>query len=383
MKDPVVGSAEDNSTKQINKFVYSFIAIFICMSTLVMTGEGILKNIGYIFLLLTLLSISSFLMLFIMQGEVKYNKVSIFFLLYLCVCIFGLESAEGIKFVFVIIFYIVLYQCGLSLNDRLLTRYIYKAIIIYLCFIMVFLFYSPVVHRFSFIFNNPNSLALLLLCFSFFIFFVGRNRFFIFTSLGVILLLIFLSGSRAILGGYLAFIFLVSGSWVFKIFQPRILFVLTLFVLISLCLLYATSKGTEVGDVLNNLSRIYFEKNLYSGRQDIWNAMYKSLNILELIIGTGTGNQPNEITGMDLSAHNSFFQIIFQNGILGLLLITLIFYFSIPKTISSKEDIVKSSFLIAILIPASFEVFIFQNHTVISALFTLILFQKTKKDNLC
>ena len=145
--------------------------------------------------------------------------------------------------------------------------------------------------------------------------------------------------------------------------------------------MYAFSKGTNMGDLINTYSKLYFEKNLYSGRQEIWFSIIESMTGHVKIFGHGTGSGLGDIVGADLSAHNSFFQIFFQTGLFGLILVIIFLYKSVPINLSLKQDKIKVAFLSAIILPASAEVFIFQNHPVISMLLMIVLALDARKVN--
>jgi hypothetical protein len=360
--------------------IYHIAALFLAISTLVMVGEGLVKSIGYVFLFFAFVTIFLFVVSKAMQLKLVYDQVAIFFFAYLCICIFGIDSLASLKFLSGIAFYLMVYLSGLCFNGRLLSKAIYSNSLLYLVIISVYSLISTS-SVYSFIFNNPNALALLLFVFSFFILYESKSHFIKVFSTFLILFLIFKTGSRAVLVGFLFFISIVYMPWVLKVVNPRKIFLMTFGILVLLCCAYALSKGTDIGNMLNGLSHQYFEKNLYSGRQEVWLKMYNSIGKVELIMGKGTGLSASMVTDKDLSAHNSFFQIIFQNGIAGLVCVISVLYFSLPKEVLNKEEVIKSAFIIAILFPASFEVFIFQNHTVISMYLTIILFQMKGEKN--
>lgn len=75
--------------------------------------------------------------------------------------------------------------------------------------------------------------------------------------------------------------------------------------------------------VLNQYSQSSFGKNVDSSRPALWSYSLQSLSWLEFIIGKGTGILPTFRTYQ--SFHNSFLQLIMQNGLLGLIPLILIF----------------------------------------------------------
>lgn len=89
-------------------------------------------------------------------------------------------------------------------------------------------------------------------------------------------------------------------------------------------------------EVINQYSKSSFGKNLDSSRPKLWSYSLQSLSCLEFIIGKGTGILPTLRTYQ--SFHNSFLQLIMQNGLLGLIPLILIFRTLWSKIAEHSDD---------------------------------------------
>ena len=119
---------------------------------------------------------------------------------------------------------------------------------------------------------------------------------------------------------------------------------------------------------LQKLSGVYLGKRLESGRIDMWIDLVKSLKG-NYWLGYGTGIEPSLIDGRGLSAHNLYIQVLFQQGVIGLLLLIVLF-FSVTRALfvlrSNKLCKVTSVVFLGLLARDFFEVSIIQNNIIIS-----------------
>lgn len=89
--------------------------------------------------------------------------------------------------------------------------------------------------------------------------------------------------------------------------------------IIVVCLfVYVNAKSFGWYEVLNNFSQEYFGKNIDSSRPALWGEAISALGS-DVLLGLGTGVQPDGIFA-GKSFHNSFLQILVQNGMIGLVL---------------------------------------------------------------
>lgn len=358
------------------------ITLFLFFSTLVFTGEGFLKIVGYISLLVFFIAISiDFVLGLIFGFRFRCSQSMTMGFAYLVVVAFGAIGAgiTGAIFFINVLFYLILFACLLHFKEFLyLEKYIsygFKAFAIISIVAYIALGFSG---RFSFIYSNSNAFGLLVLMGSYFILFPykERNRFFV-IWMAVIFTLIYFSGSRSALGAYIIILVgLLVRRYIFGIISLRFLFIVSVMCFFMLCYAYVEIKGTEIGNYLNLISQAYLEKNMYSGRQDYWSSILDSMNYYDFLFGKGSGLHPSSITHLSISAHNSYLQILFQNGVVSVLSIVLFFYYSIPSREEARkwlDGYVIFLYAIAINFCAIWEVFLFQNHPIL-CVFMLITF---------
>lgn len=100
----------------------------------------------------------------------------------------------------------------------------------------------------------------------------------------------------------------------------KLLCIFWIFIISALLLivLYIYITNFSWYDDLNNYSILYFGKNIDSSRGLIWKTSYDSLEFWQVLTGAGTGKLPDLEAYIDSSFHNSFLQLLMQNGIIGL-----------------------------------------------------------------
>lgn len=88
---------------------------------------------------------------------------------------------------------------------------------------------------------------------------------------------------------------------------------------VVICLfVYVNARSFGWYEILNNFSQAYFGKNIDSSRPALWGEAIDALGS-DVLFGLGTGVQPDGIFA-GKSFHNSFLQILVQNGMIGLIL---------------------------------------------------------------
>lgn len=138
-------------------------------------------------------------------------------------------------------------------------------------------------------------------------------------------------------------------------------------------IVYIWLYTSQYNELLNALSYQYTGKLLFSGRVEIWLEVIDSIEH-DFLFGLGTGVLPEEVTGKQLSSHNSYLQMIFQNGIL-FFISFLIFTLSsgLMRKPYSKYELRSKISALVLLFCASFEVFLFQSSIFMSIVFFIIL----------
>ena len=232
---------------------------------------------------------------------------------------------------------------------------------------------------FKSIFRNENYLGVLLFCMLFFNILsikyseAIKRLFFIFIML-INLFLILLTGSRAVLIGLMVII----GAWIILKSYHHIFDKLFYLVIIGNLLfvgIYVSIKNTFIGDFLNKLSVSIFNKNLFSGRSDIWDS------VLQVIIknpwfGYGVGIRAPDIAETESTAHNMYLQVLLEVGVVGLLLFVLLLY-SMWRVLNNRLNhfVTKWSacFMLGILVYNEFELTLMINNYSIAAFQWLIM----------
>ena len=109
-----------------------------------------------------------------------------------------------------------------------------------------------------------------------------------------------------------------------------------------------------------------FGKNIDSSRSYLWNESLKILSDWQYLLGMGTGKLPEVERYKSSSFHNSYLQLLMQNGLLGLMVLMMLFRKLWNLVIRTQiDDIVyfAISIFIAIIIYNCFETTLFQNKT--------------------
>lgn len=232
---------------------------------------------------------------------------------------------------------------------------------------------------FKSIYRNENYLGVLLFCLLFFhiLSFRYSNRawkpvFFIIAAINVFLVVA--SGARSVLIGILVmFLAVLISKFSQKLFEKLIYIVLAgnmFFVF-----LYVGLSHTAFGQKLNDMSYTIFEKNLFSGRHRIWEAVIRAF-LEKPLFGHGVGVRASQVAETELTAHNMYLQVLLEFGLVGfvffiLLLITI--WHVLMK--QQQNDVVKFSayFMLGILVYNSFELTLFQNNYSIAVFQWLII----------
>ena len=166
----------------------------------------------------------------------------------------------------------------------------------------------------------------------------------------------------------LIFIILNKFNAYFKQDLLNKLFFCCILIIFSFVIFYINIKYSSLYDILNYYSRSIFNKNIDSGRPDLWYMSIKSLQSWQYIIGSGTGKLPEITRYVNSSFHNTYIQIFIQHGILGLVLLIMLFRKIWMIIIKNSLNIIMYfliSVFIAIIIYNCFETTLLQNKTLL------------------
>lgn len=300
-------------------------------------------------------------LLFISVSYVFYGFISSFY--------FGnIISGVKVSYQFFIVIMAIVYFYSLGSAGREINmRFLYFSIFIFYILAFLYLMASNDFGSFRWLFINPNGFGALLVPFSLLLisYKLERNSKFLFFYITFCLFLVLSSGARSSILALLIGISLLliplsilrsrlfkSGFLIFLIASPFIIIYLTVFLDFS-------NYASDVRELTG--------KNLESGRGLIWSFIIKSLNN-DYMFGFGVGSSLSDITYMDLSAHNLYLQILFQSGLIGLLLVFFFFLtiYRLIYTISSASLFKLSLALFSsMLFVQNFEVMALQNNVTI------------------
>lgn len=166
----------------------------------------------------------------------------------------------------------------------------------------------------------------------------------------------FLSGERGIAISLIISILIYYLIPILKLHKQiyKLFFWVVAFGVTSFQFVYVWLSSTELGIRLNQLSGTYTEQNFFSGRQTIWGVMN------DLILdspfygyGIGVGNSILESYNINMSAHNTYVEILLSGGFVALFLFFGFMYsiwVSMFEYLGEKSIRLSMSFLIATLI---------------------------------
>ena len=271
-------------------------------------------------------------------------------------------------------FFTFLTTANLRFSDMMLKKLHYIIYFIIIFNVAMFITSGQNIGQIKLIYSHPNFLgAYLFVLTPLLLFYYNRNNRAIIISIVIfILYFIYATGARSSLLALCIMLLLVVIPTISlkKYISYTIMALTALFTYIYLYIAH-----TELGRALNVVSQQYFHKNLFSGRQIIWN------NILDLIcqkpiFGYGISENSFSVLNMGLSAHNWYLQITFQTGIFGLSIILLIIMYIYHEYIYRNmifQYSVLAAFVPAFLFQELFEVMLTQNHLAIGLIVWFIL----------
>lgn len=129
-------------------------------------------------------------------------------------------------------------------------------------------------------------------------------------------------------------------------------------------IIYINIHSFEWYHVINKWSILKFGKQLDSSRPELWRVSINQLKWWQFIVGSGTGRLPSIARYQIASFHNSYIQLLMQNGILGLGCLITVFYRIWEKLCIHKGDMLVRlvlSIFVGIMIYNCFECTLLQN----------------------
>jgi O-antigen ligase len=135
--------------------------------------------------------------------------------------------------------------------------------------------------------------------------------------------------------------------------RPKFTVVLYMLLISVVLTVYVSLAGTDIGRVINAYTFDYTNKNLFTGRNEIWLEIASYLGLS--ISGIGYGANASDVIGGEYSSHNSFIQVYLNGGFLGLAL--FVFFIISTVKVNSKYNAI----VFAIIFISLWEVIWFQN----------------------
>lgn len=145
--------------------------------------------------------------------------------------------------------------------------------------------------------------------------------------------------------------------------KAHIVFALVVVAAFAFSVVYPSLPGTNLGHQLQMLSREYLNKNFFSGREVVWKAVLEALSGSELV-GLGLQMTPSMIYDTGFSCHNMYLQTVLQSGIVGLVLLLLLFWVVLSRLCDGGgfECCVGAALLVAMMVHETLEVCLTQNN---------------------
>lgn len=228
--------------------------------------------------------------------------------------------------------------------------------------------------------KNPNMLGAFLFYVSFFLFAVRglSERRWVWNVLVVISIVgVVATGSRApVLALLASLITYAAWGWITKSrFRFRAYLIAALASVLAFTYCYAVLRNHPQASYWNVMVREYTGGNLWSGREELWFPLIELIRDRSLL-GYGAGVKPESFWYTGLSSHNLYLQTSLQVGSLGLAALSYLFYSIWNFYWRAKNDALVrlcASFLIGILVYATFEVSLTQTNLTVGVLEWMIL----------
>lgn len=365
----------DSSNINILKLVSCLIVIF----TLNLNGNKLANIIGFLSIIFVLIYSIFNYFIYISKHKIifKYDLILMCFAqIYLLILIINIGSFTKYRaiinifeFFSLAIFTIVLSNVNydnIKIADKLTTI---NFIIFIVISIVTYLNNSNSIYNsYRSIYQNPNSLGIIAMSFFgtsiLFLKLTNLKRYYFF-SIAFLILTILSKSRSALIGILFSFIIYLIYNIISK--NKRRWRVFFIFFLLSLSIIVVLYINITKFDFYYKLATTIYEftgKNILSGRQIVWSHL---INLVKnkLWLGYGSGAQLSNYSNIQLSAHNLFLQILFQNGLIGLVTFIIFLFIVWNNLYSSKQNQItrlSSSLFCGILFLNLFEVTLIQNN---------------------
>lgn len=376
---------EGNKVKNESLFFILFFSLLI-LNTFVRTKFDLLTDIGEVTTILTFILMVYYLVrgwIGRINDEVSSRYTYLTLALLMIVYTFSFFTSDHVDaFYFIKVFLLFSFIFG-AIRIKWTTTHVklfgYIFGLLTLLLIIHWMLSGVITHGFKSIFRNENYLAVLLFSMLYFniltIKYSERLERAFFSALTLMnIILIVATSARSVLIGIVVIIL----AWVvLKQFRNKFsyLIYIVMFGNLLFVAIYAGIKNTAAGRFLNDISRSIFNKNLFSGRSEIWEGVIGAIPN-NLWFGHGVGISAADVTSIHKTAHNMYLQLFLEVGVVGFVIFFLLIL-SIWKLLNHRLDNFVSKwsacFLLGILVYESFELTLFQNNYSIAMFQWLII----------
>lgn len=260
---------------------------------------------------------------------------SFLYSLYIVVYSVLTSDVDGLLYVTrIIVFLSILFLFGFTILNRVKIKVVSG---IFSCFTLALFYYwvqSGEVFKHSGFFLNPNTLGIViyLILIIHLLTFLSSDKTLDKALILIVILmdviLLFVSTSRAVwIALFIGLIvFFLSGRLVINRVIYRLSFIFLLIGIFIFSYIYPKLYTMEIGWKIDTLVYKFTGKSLFTGRQEIWS---KIIDLIEIkpLIGYGVSSSTSDLLTIELSAHNTYFSLLLQTGIIGLFLYCLMLYF--------------------------------------------------------
>lgn len=311
-----------------------------------------------------------FISILIRKGLTK-KGMRLFFplILFNAVYVINMESLSDTEAFFIVLNHLIFFILIYSLKNIDWSKHQIKY------FSILYFISIPILFILSFVVTdivNRNTIGSYAFFLTFFplLYMIGYSKnlkrtsiFFVFLLSSIVILSV---DSRSILMSIL-FVFFTYFSWWF-ITKSKFLFNLYFLLIVAFgywfTFIYPTIYTWNSYYKLNELSLRFVDKPLLTGRERIWERLIGYIEQKPLL-GYGSSTLPSDFTTTTLSAHNTYIQIGLQTGIIGIILLALVFFTfwkSAWENSYDKKVALSASFMIGIIIYQLFEVNLTQSN---------------------
>lgn len=174
------------------------------------------------------------------------------------------------------------------------------------------------------------------------------------------------------------FVFATYAAWPFltRVKTLGALVMVTFFAILALLpVAYVRLSASQYRQPLDDLALQYSGGRFFSGRDVIWSHMLNAASDRNMVVGGGHAISPDGVFAHDVSAHNTYISVLARTGIIGLILLFLLFT-AVFITYARCEDPVirwSAAFTVGILFKQSTEMSLLGNNVAIASLSWLIV----------